>query len=599
MKKLMHYVQRTGFRLTFFVLSIVIFMTTATTVHMQQLVSGSYVTTLDWSSDGSLLAYGTGQLLPPWPDTSVGNSIAEVIERDGDVVFSIGFGTTIKDIELSYQNNLLLTFSPFPQVWETQTEQPILNEPFEGLLLNAVTWHPEENRLLLTGWRTIYVYDPLSRDTFGGFTSRSLPSISFPEDWRMSNSIWSPDGERAASSTTFGDIYVWNTSAPEGVLESVFEGHSAVVDNMVWNPITNMIASGDANGTIYVWNPTTGEQVTQLVGHTDAILDIDWRADGQQIVSTSLDNTMRIWDYPSGAMQIVQSGQLISALAYSPDGTELAYGGEVTNPNDIDVVIVPVESLEPTPTPTSTPSLTPTLTYTPTFTPTNTLTPSLTPTSTNTLIPTATDTITLTPSSTSTPSRTPTRTPTRTFTPTATATNDPSIGTMQLTMTGNYTPNVQLNETTLAWYTYTLTLSEQPVPVTGSTHASFRLHVSDPSGMAIANIRILNSGDPWVSNQYNINQANWDETFEIRIRALNNSVNTTGVQGYMVHRVVETQSPSYTPDNFPLNGSYSASPENPPTYRRTTGTYWTGSNDTSAAANSRNVVRFVVTNDND
>jgi WD40 repeat protein len=76
-------------------------------------------------------------------------------------------------------------------------------------------------------------------------------------------------------------------------------------------------------------HPDTGDEVMQLSGHTDAILDIDWRPNGQQIVSTSLDGTMRVWDWPSGEMEIVESGVIISAVAYSPDGTKLAYGGEV------------------------------------------------------------------------------------------------------------------------------------------------------------------------------------------------------------------------------------------------------------------------------
>jgi hypothetical protein len=82
--------------------------------------------------------------------------------------------------------------------------------------------------------------------------------------------------------------------------------------------------------------------------------------------------------------------------------------------------------------------------------------------------------------------------------------------------------------------------------------------------------------------------------FEVRIRAVDNSINTTGVQGYMVHQVVETQAPVHIPTNFPLNTTLAAG-----TYRRTNGTYFTGSNDTGAAANNRNVIRFTITGEND
>ncbi|MBK8024171.1 MAG: hypothetical protein IPK19_22740 [Chloroflexi bacterium] len=158
-------------------------------------------------------------------------------------------------------------------------------------------------------------------------------------------SIWSPDGSRAVSSAADGKIYVWQN----GQVERVFAQHTAPVRRFVWNAATNLIASGDASGRVLVWNPTTGEAVRELVGHTGAILDLDWRADGTQLVTTSLDNTMRVWAWPLGEGQIVASGELISAVAYNPDGSELAFGGEIDNPDEVRIEIVSVQSLIPAP----------------------------------------------------------------------------------------------------------------------------------------------------------------------------------------------------------------------------------------------------------
>ena len=87
-------------------------------------------------------------------------------------------------------------------------------------------------------------------------------------------------------------------------------------------------------------------------------------------------------------------------------------------------------TVTPTVTSTVTPtnSVTPTVTKTPTNTPTKTVTPSVTPSFT----PTLTKTPTNTPTVTKTPTNTPTYTPTPTVTPTAT------IGSILLTLAGNY-----------------------------------------------------------------------------------------------------------------------------------------------------------------
>lgn len=56
---------------------------------LQPLAPGEYITALDWDSDGSHLAFGTGQLLLPWPDDdSDGGSRVLVMERGGDEQFA-------------------------------------------------------------------------------------------------------------------------------------------------------------------------------------------------------------------------------------------------------------------------------------------------------------------------------------------------------------------------------------------------------------------------------------------------------------------------------------------------------------------------------
>ena len=97
------------------------------------------------------------------------------------------------------------------------------------------------------------------------------------------------------------------------------------------------------NNSVFAAFPAVGP--TRVSVCTGAILDLDWRPDGTQLVSTSLDNTMRVWNWPSGEGSIVMSDQVVSALAYSPDGSELAYAGEIADLDDIRIHVIPVQAL--------------------------------------------------------------------------------------------------------------------------------------------------------------------------------------------------------------------------------------------------------------
>lgn len=309
------------------------------------IVPGNYVTSIDWSSDGTRLAYGTGKVLPPWGNYAYGGFVARIIETNGEVVFTRDFGWGLQNVGLNAEDDQLL-MDPFVQVWDLKMRKPILDEPFEGLAVNEAVWSPKENVLLLSGVMNVYVYDPLTHEVSSSFRSRKQLVSPLPEDARMVKSIWSPDGLHAISSTTFGSIYVWDASTQgENSLKSTFIDHTTAVQSMDWNAATNLIVSGDDAGAIFVWNPESGEPVMQLTGHTDAILDIDWHPSGDQIVSTSADRTVRVWDWPSGTAHIFKAGEVISALAYSPDGTQLAFGGEVSALDNVEIQIVAVDSL--------------------------------------------------------------------------------------------------------------------------------------------------------------------------------------------------------------------------------------------------------------
>jgi WD40 repeat protein len=74
-------------------------------------------------------------------------------------------------------------------------------------------------------------------------------------------------------------------------------------------------------------SPTNVYTIQQtLFGHTGPITTLAWSPDGQYLVSSSLDGTIRLWDGKTGALLYVRSGLTMPIwyIAWSPDAQRFA-----------------------------------------------------------------------------------------------------------------------------------------------------------------------------------------------------------------------------------------------------------------------------------
>jgi sugar lactone lactonase YvrE len=75
-------------------------------------------------------------------------------------------------------------------------------------------------------------------------------------------------------------------------------GHSGPVRNVNFSADGNRIVSGSIDKTIKVWDATTGEELLTLANHTEAVFDVQFSPDGRSLVSCSDDATVRMWNLP-------------------------------------------------------------------------------------------------------------------------------------------------------------------------------------------------------------------------------------------------------------------------------------------------------------
>ena len=159
-------------------------------------------------------------------------------------------------------------------------------------------------------------------------------------------------------------------------------------------------------------------------------------------------------------------------------------------------------TVTPTKTATVTPSVTPTLTSTPTVTSTVTKTVTPTQTVTSTVTPSVTPTKTTTPSVTPTQTTTPTVTPTKTTTPTVTQTKTPTptltptVGSITITIVGQFSPG-SINAS------YSATASS-PVDVDVRITFTDTLGVSSGSPVVINGVILIPNGETTGTAYYTI-----------------------------------------------------------------------------------------------
>jgi WD40 repeat protein/tRNA A-37 threonylcarbamoyl transferase component Bud32 len=138
---------------------------------------------------------------------------------------------------------------------------------------------------------------------------------------------FSPDGSTVATGSDDVRVMLWDVDSR--TRKRTLEGHVASIVGLAFSPRNGRwLASASHDSTIQVWDLVTGEQAT-LRGHENRVISIAFSPDGQQLVSASWDQTVRLWTRtPRPAAEILDPNRdRVCGLAFSPDGQLLATGG--------------------------------------------------------------------------------------------------------------------------------------------------------------------------------------------------------------------------------------------------------------------------------
>lgn len=113
--------------------------------------------------------------------------------------------------------------------------------------------------------------------------------------------------------------------AVNNVIESnTLLGHKDLVTGVNYSPDGKTIISTSSDNTLKLWQ-TNGKLINTFTGHTDIVLDAVFSPDGKLIVSASRDGKIKFWNIQGKLLKTIAKHQgSVEKLAFSPEGKIIA-----------------------------------------------------------------------------------------------------------------------------------------------------------------------------------------------------------------------------------------------------------------------------------
>jgi WD40 repeat protein/basic membrane lipoprotein Med (substrate-binding protein (PBP1-ABC) superfamily)/DNA-binding SARP family transcriptional activator len=317
------------------------------------------VLTLAFSSDGDRLVTSS---MSPWEgefvwDTSNGQLI-DILPGEVTITEAISFSPNGEWIAAA-------TFDGRVSLWNATTYNEIRSLGSGESMMIGLAFSPDGSRLAAS--------DANGKVTIWDFSSGEEMTSFYAHADYILDIEFSPDGSRLATSSLDGSAKIWDASTGQALLQ--LAGHTDGILSVAFDPNGDHLATGSMDDTIRLWNvslsqewlsfPTdgyagriafspdssllvagagnqgelhlwdlaTGEEPVLFYegGHPGGVEAVAISPDGSRMASVGGDDSLKIWDIDTGKLLNTKEEldfSVIHDVAYNPDGSLLAIGGE-------------------------------------------------------------------------------------------------------------------------------------------------------------------------------------------------------------------------------------------------------------------------------
>eukprot|EP00521_Asterionellopsis_glacialis_P014045 CAMPEP_0195293118 /NCGR_PEP_ID=MMETSP0707-20130614/11706_1 /TAXON_ID=33640 /ORGANISM="Asterionellopsis glacialis, Strain CCMP134" /LENGTH=866 /DNA_ID=CAMNT_0040353755 /DNA_START=24 /DNA_END=2624 /DNA_ORIENTATION=+ len=273
------------------------------------------VTTLEWSSDGKLLATGSY------------DGVARVWSRTGSLVHTLrGHRGPIFSLKWNRRGNFLLSgsYDKTTIVWDVSGSTGFVEQQFNDHVAPAldVDWKDETTFASCSTDKTVHICrvgHPRPLKTYTGHTDEV-------------NAVkWDPSGRLLASCSDDCTAKVWDVSSERNEPLHDFKSHQQEIYTVKWSPTgpgSNnpnkplMLATASFDGSVRLWNVQNGTCIRVFSRHRDSVYSVAFSPSGEFLASGSLAGQLYIWN--------VREGTHIKSFKGKGDIFEVAWNMEET-----------------------------------------------------------------------------------------------------------------------------------------------------------------------------------------------------------------------------------------------------------------------------
>ena len=252
--------------------------------------------------------------------------VLQTLKHGGEYVHAVAF---------SPDGRFLATGSSdaagFIQVWDTATGQRVkVIQGHEDAVL-SIAYSKDGSRLLSSS------YDKTARlwDVAAGKEVRKFAGHT----WWVWSAAFSADERRVVTAGQDGTAIVWDVGSDKR--SPAFTGHRGPVFSAAFSPDGKQVVTAGYDRHVLAWSPddvkpfdykslAEGSVVPPtnyraFDGHTDAVRSVGFSSDGSLLLSSSQDNTVRVWDFETAqALKTFRGhGGRVQAVAFLPDGKRI------------------------------------------------------------------------------------------------------------------------------------------------------------------------------------------------------------------------------------------------------------------------------------
>ena len=256
---------------------------------------GEYVNAVAFSPDGRFLATGSNDaagFIQVW-DIATGQRV-KVIKGHEDEVLSLAY---------SKDGSRLLSssYDKTARLWDTASGKEVRKFTGHTWWVWSAAFSADERRIVTAGHDgTAIVWDVASDKRSPSFTGHRGPVFS---------AAFSPDGKQVVTAGYDRRVLAWSPddvkpfdykNLAEGTVVPpanfrAFEGHTDAVRSVSFSTDGSLLLSTSQDNTVRVWNFETAQAMKTFRGHGGRVQAASFLSDGKRILSAAHDNTVREW----------------------------------------------------------------------------------------------------------------------------------------------------------------------------------------------------------------------------------------------------------------------------------------------------------------